>query len=367
MLTEDSRAVTSAPSPSASPSPSAAGAKLRPGSKWGRLLGSSSVDSASDGSTKVAVSRSLSARESLRESAQARATSIPSTNGGGQGNKVVKLTYFLSSFIKKFKVFPKSVKLSPGPASLTRQDTIEEGGEGEVTGQSRDTAHRSSIQLEHKPQPPSERTSKTERDPLLDAHEKERAKERLERNLSLERERQIEMAKARETTSDSYDTGLREQPSTLAQRDLISTVLDMKVDVRLEMQRMSQRISRIEDLLTDLVNRLVVDSSDQSSPGDTTTSQASTVVSPTGTATIAISTSSASLTPSGPNISGVGTGGNGLGPILLRKRRSKAKNRKPPAPAPPMSMQLTESEETRLIDSDIPSTSTSSTRKREFL
>lgn len=104
------------------------------------------------------------------------------------------------------------------------------------------------------------------------------------------------MAKARETTSDSYDTGLREQPSTLAQRDLISTVLDMKVDVRLEMQRMSTRISRIEDLLTDLVNRLVVDSSETSSPGDNNPSQAS-VSSPTGTATICVPSTSDILTP----------------------------------------------------------------------
>jgi potassium voltage-gated channel Eag-related subfamily H member 5 len=119
------------------------------------------------------------------------------------------------------------------------------------------------------------------------------------------------MAKARETTSDNYDTGLREQPSTLAQRDLISTVLDMKVDVRLEMQRMSTRISRIEDLLTDLVNRLVVDSSETSSPGD----QASvSVSSPTGTATISVPTTSGNLTPSGPNSGG----GNGLGPLILR-------------------------------------------------
>lgn len=211
----------------------------------------------------------------------------------------------------KFKVFPKSVKLSPGPASLTRQDTIEEGGEGETTSQTRETAHRASIQLENRPQ------LAADREPIaLEALEKERAKERAkeERNLSLERDRQIEMAKARETTSDSYDTGLREQPSTLAQRDLISTVLDMKVDVRLEMQRMATRISRIEDLLTDLLNRLVVDSSEQSSPGDNTTGQAS-VTSPMGAPTINLPTTSGSLTPSGPNTGG----GNGLGPILLRK------------------------------------------------
>jgi potassium voltage-gated channel Eag-related subfamily H member 5 len=183
------------------------------------------------------------------------------------------------------------------------------------------------------------------------------------------------MAKARETTSDSYDSGLREQPSTLAQRDLISTVLDMKVDVRLEMQRMSQRITRIEELLTELVNRLVIDSSEQSSPGDNLFQQqqqpspsSPTAVSPSTTGTTLVpSTSEQQL--SGPSgvLSGSG-GGNGLGPILLRKRRTRT--RKPPAPAPPPSfVQYTESEQTRLIEqsetSDLPSTS--STRKREFL
>lgn len=66
---------------------SAPASKLRAGSKWGRILGSSSVDSGSDGSAKMAVSRSLSARESLRETSQARSTNAPNANGG-QGNKV---------------------------------------------------------------------------------------------------------------------------------------------------------------------------------------------------------------------------------------------------------------------------------------
>lgn len=150
---------------------------------------------------------------------------------------------------------------------------------------------------------------------MLDSHDKDRARER-ERNLSLERDRQIEMAKARETTSDSYDTGLREQPSTLAQRDLIATVLDMKVDVRLEMQRMSHRISRIEELLTDLVSRIVHDSSDQSSPsGDVIPAIPAIATTPTEVS------SAVTLTVAGTSSSGAG-GGNGLGPILLRYKQN---------------------------------------------
>lgn len=159
----------------------------------------------------------------------------------------------------------------------------------------------------------------------------------------MERERQIEMATSLLTIgSDTYDSGLREQPPTLAQRDLLATVLDMKVDVRLEMQRMSQRMGRIEELMTDLVKRLSQDSSGQSSPNDETVIMAGT----SGTAT----TPPAAVNP------GTSSGGNGLGPILLRKRRSKSRK----APAPPKQS----TEQTRLLDADnLPTTS----RKRDFL
>ncbi|XP_049312077.1 potassium voltage-gated channel protein eag isoform X14 [Bactrocera dorsalis] len=236
-LTEDSRILTTAaaPSPTPSPSPSSGppSARSTRASKWGRLLGSSSVDSASDTSAKVAVSRSLSARESLREStAQARQSSTSSSNGG-QGNKV----------------FPKAPKLQASQAALARQDTIDEGGEIDASPPSRDT-----------------RLVGESGSAAAAAAAALAAKER---NLALERERQIEMASSRATTSDTYDTGLREQPPTMAQRDLIATMLDLKVDVRLEMQRMQQRIGRIEDLLGELMKRLPAhESSGQTTPAD---------------------------------------------------------------------------------------------------
>jgi len=184
-----------------------------------------------------------------------------------------------------------------------------------------------------------------------------------DRNLALERERQIEMASSRATTSDTYDTGLRETPPTLAQRDLIATVLDMKVDVRLELQRMQQRIGRIEDLLGELVKRLAPgtgsgtapdNSSGQTTPGDeicagcgaggggTPTTQApptSVVTSPVDTV---ITISSPGGSGAGAGAGGAGllnpgatavssAGGNGLGPLMLKKRRSKSRK----APAPP--------------------------------
>ncbi|KAL5275143.1 KCNH5 family protein [Megaselia abdita] len=353
-LTEDSRIITmaSVPSPSPSPSPSSGppSARSTRASKWGRLLGSSSVDSASDVSTKVAVSRSLSARESLRESAAQGRQNSSSSSNGGQGNKV----------------FPKAQKLPASQATLARQDTIDEGGEVDSS-------------------PPN--------------------RER-ERNLALERERQIEMASSRATTSCTYDTGLREEPPTLAQRDLIATVLDLKVDVRLEMQRMSQRIGKIEDILQDIFKKLTViqDSSGQTTPGDgidviptilSHTLTLTTAGEPTrtipsmsivGSSSQAGGSGDVAITPTSTatNISAPPTtsqlhvpcsGGNGLGPILLKKRRSKSRK----APAPPKHSQ-TSPEQTRLLEAELiattsstptttsaPSTSTSSKSKREFL
>ncbi|XP_069965608.1 potassium voltage-gated channel protein eag isoform X1 [Bactrocera oleae] len=294
-LTEDSRILTTAaaPSPTPSPSPSSGppSARSTRASKWGRLLGSSSVDSASDTSAKVAVSRSLSARESLREStAQARQSSTSSSNGG-QGNKsVVSLEMGLqiielrdpltnaavaaaaakrvksleslntatatTSWVERkwrririLDVFPKAPKLQASQAALARQDTIDEGGEIDASPPSRDT-----------------RLVGESGSAAAAAAAALAAKER---NLALERERQIEMASSRATTSDTYDTGLREQPPTMAQRDLIATMLDLKVDVRLEMQRMQQRIGRIEDLLGELMKRLPAqESSGQTTPAD---------------------------------------------------------------------------------------------------
>ncbi|XP_053952184.1 potassium voltage-gated channel protein eag isoform X8 [Anastrepha ludens] len=151
--------------------------------------------------------------------------------------------------IRILDVFPKAPKLQASQAALARQDTIDEGGEIDASPPSRETRLIGEVGSA--------------------AAAAAAALAAKERNLALERERQIEMASSRATTSDTYDTGLREQPPTMAQRDLIATMLDLKVDVRLEMQRMQQRIGRIEDMLGELMKRLPTqDSSGQTTPGD---------------------------------------------------------------------------------------------------
>lgn len=139
------------------------------------------------------------------------------------------------------QVFPKTQKLTPTPAALARQDTIDETNEDSKSLR-RQTLERQS----------------TERDGATTTASKS---ERFEKSASTERD-------SSSSRTDTYDNGLREQSNTLAQRDLIATVLDMKVDSQLEMQRMSQRIGRIEDLLMELVTRLSNDSSGLSTPAD---------------------------------------------------------------------------------------------------
>nr|AAA28495.1 potassium channel protein [Drosophila melanogaster] len=286
--------------------------------------------------------------------------------------------------VERTKVLPKAPKLQASQATLARQDTIDEGGEVDSSPPSRDSrvviegAAVSSATVG--PSPPVATTSSAAAGAGVSGGPGSGGTvvaivTKADRNLALERERQIEMASSRATTSDTYDTGLRETPPTLAQRDLVATVLDMKVDVRLELQRMQQRIGRIEDLLGELVKRLAPgassggnapdNSSGQTTPGDeicagcgaggggTPTTQApptSAVTSPVDTV-ITISSPGASGSGSGTGagagsaVAGAGgaglldpgatvvssAGGNGLGPLMLKKRRSKSGK----APAPP--------------------------------
>lgn len=253
-------------------------------------------------------------------------------------------------FLRSTQVFPKSQKLTSAPAALARQDTIDETGEADSRGSKRSERGL----LERQP---------TERDRLLDT-----ASSHFERTLSIEREVTTRVS------SETYDNGLREQSSSLAQRDIIATVLDMKADSRNEMQHMSQRIGRLEDLLTELVKRLSHDSSGLSTPADEVgpgASASAPTVTPTQPTAILVTTASPTAT-AGPAAAtslssscGSISGPASLGPILLRKRRSKSRR----APAPPR----TSPEQTRLLEAETPTATTSTTvaastsRKRDYL
>ncbi|XP_018377223.1 PREDICTED: potassium voltage-gated channel protein eag isoform X2 [Trachymyrmex cornetzi] len=152
-------------------------AKTRPG-KWGRLLGSSSLDTGSEsGTAGDAFKRSLSARDSR-----------PSSSAGTN------------------KVFPKLGKLG--------ERTIEESGDN--------VENQKDAQ---QPQAPQQQT--------LSISSKQLQLRRLE----------------------SYDGGLiTQQPSH--EREVLAAVLEVKVDLKLEVQRVNQRLAKIEDMLQALMNKL---------------------------------------------------------------------------------------------------------------
>ncbi|XP_031626664.1 potassium voltage-gated channel protein eag isoform X3 [Contarinia nasturtii] len=251
---------------------------------------------------------------------------------------------------ERTKVFPKTQKLQPSPAALARQDTIDE------TNEDSKSLRRQALERQVTER---ESSSGTQRD-------------QLEKASSIERE----------TMSETYDNGLREQSSTLAQRDLIATVLDMRVDSRLEMQNMSKRIGRLEDLLTELIKRLTNDSSDLSTPADenipmiTTTFIGSPTTGSTSQSTNIIVTSTASTSAScgipAPPPPSSSSSPVGLGPLLLRKRRSKSRR----APAPPTRSVTSPAcpEQARLLDeaeatasTSTPTSTSAAARRRDFL
>ncbi|XP_012284973.1 potassium voltage-gated channel protein eag [Orussus abietinus] len=155
-------------------------ARPRP-SKWGRLLGSSSLDSGSEvGSAADTFKRSLSARDSR-----------PSSSAGTN------------------KVFPKLGKLSG-----TIEEVSDSGDHAKDQGQS------------------------------LGVDSKQ---------LSLKR-------------FESYDGGLiTSQPSH--DREMLAAVLEVKVDLKLEVQRVNQRLAKIEDMLQNLITKIPVAGTPQASSG----------------------------------------------------------------------------------------------------
>lgn len=177
-------------------------------SKWGRLLGSASLDSGSETSTQAPQSftRSLSAKDTVKD----RPSSSSSGSSGGQptpgsGNKV----------------FPKLQKVSTnsGP-SITRQDTIDE-----------------MVEIE----PPHSR------------------------NLSLRKMQSYDCGLRDPTTASMYQTPLPDPLIAPPEyKELMTNLMDFKVDVKLEIQRLNQKMNRMEELLSELVKKISIDSGSSS-------------------------------------------------------------------------------------------------------
>ncbi|XP_034238294.1 potassium voltage-gated channel protein eag [Thrips palmi] len=287
-------------------------------SKWGRLLGSSSLDSGSEsasGATAPLSGHGPSLAAIGRSSSTAGGSGSASSSGmsSGSGNKV----------------FPKLQKVSapgsssgagsgPGPPgsllpTITRQETIEEVVELEE----RDVGRPSPAHVAATPALPALPA------PVVPAL----------------------------TLTAAPISGVQ-------YKELIGNIMDFKVDVKLEVQRLNQKVSRMEDILSVIASRLetVVASHTPHTPASThehthrTTTTTTTVVAPptslslplpvvvdtSATASTAAESPGAALTPSSSDglSLGLSLAAPTPGSVILKKRRSKSRT-KAAAPAPP--------------------------------
>ncbi|XP_072385478.1 potassium voltage-gated channel protein eag isoform X1 [Diabrotica undecimpunctata] len=187
------------------------------GSKWGRLLGSASLDSGSETSTvPQAFTRSLSAKDPKERPSSSSSGSSGSQLTPGSGNKI---------FPKLQKV---SATSSPG---ITRQDTIDEMGEVE---------------------PPHSR------------------------NLSLRKMQSYDCGLRDPSTASMYQTAVPDAIAPIEYKELMTNLMDFKVDVKLEIQKLNQKLNHVEEMMFELLKRLGPESGSSSqSPNETESKKSS--------------------------------------------------------------------------------------------
>lgn len=308
----------------------AAARPARPGparpSKWGRLLGSSSLDSGSESASGATATVSGTGLAAIGRSSSSGGGSGSASSAGmssGSGNKV---------FPKLQKVSAPGSGLSgsgPGPPghlsghlpTITRQETIEEMVELEE----RDLQPR-----------PGPTTGTAAAGPATSAASATAAVPALAQGLA---------PGAAPISGVQY-------------KELIGNIMDFKVDVKLEVQRLNQKVSRMEDILSVIASRLetVVASHTLHTPASTThehthrTTTTTTVTAPPASLSLplpaVVDTSvTASTESSAPAPAVTPSTSDGLSPglslaaptpgsVILKKRRSKSRT-KAAAPAPP--------------------------------
>lgn len=340
-------------------------------SKWGRLLGSSSLDSGSESvnsnNNTAGIQRSMSARDHMtgtsKDKAQSSLTgagSNTSTNGAatGSGNKVFPK-------LQKVTTTTSTPPTAVAPPQITRQDTIEESVELEDRGVANNTASTNLRKVDS-----------------YDSGILRSCDQRLNEASS------GGLVLYQQPTVTSAPSGI----AVAEYKEIISNIMDFKVDVKLEVQRLNQRVGRMEELLTELVSRL----GQGANVGNSTTSSAASQSPPQETEAGGAETAQAvgtvqtqkklasSRVPSGGTGEGTSTSVTGVGSIILRKRRSKSRT-KAAAPGVPIttstsgtSPRTSPTEVTRMLDdqdqaaaaatsaSPLPSTSKSEDDKRQF-
>ncbi|XP_073982982.1 potassium voltage-gated channel protein ether a go-go isoform X2 [Rhodnius prolixus] len=251
-------------------------------SKWGRLLGSS-LDSGTETSSAASVTRTHSVRDSPAKTSGGSSAGGGGGSNGGSGNKV---------FPKLQKVTAASSSLVP--TTMSRQDTIEE-----------------IVELEDRHRPTNLRKFDSYDSGIIKSDQK------------------------------LNETPFRPQPAAATPaeyKEIMTNIMDFKVDVKLEVQKLNQKVARMEELLTEVLSRL----------GSASPSSASGAEGGTARNTTAVvgSTNGAAVASNEPR-----TQGGELGALVLRKRRSKSRTKGtapsvPPRTSPTEPRPATEPEQT---------------------
>lgn len=296
-------------------------------SKWGRLLGSSSLDSGSESmnsnNNTTAIQRSVSARDHTsgnkdRVQSLSGTGSNTSTNGAalGSGNKV----------------FPKLQKLTSSttttpttvvPPQTTRRDTIEEIAEFEDHEGTKRVAGTNLRKVD-----------------LYDSGILHSCDQRLNEAST------GSLVLYQRPVVTPAPPGI----AAAEYKEIISNIMDFKVDVKLEVQRLNQKVGHMEELLTELLSRFSQTAPVGNSAASSASSQSPPQEAEEGTETQQVAgatqpqkrparvTSVMTGVPSVSSSAGAGEGtsasGTGIGSIILRKRRSKSRT-KAAAPAVP--------------------------------
>ncbi|KAL0266809.1 UNVERIFIED_CONTAM: hypothetical protein PYX00_009253 [Menopon gallinae] len=331
-------------------------------SKWGRLLGSSSVDSGSEmpSTGTSGQQRSSSATGNGKEGSKPGQTNGGGTNGNngnghpppqGSGNKV----------------FPKLQKVSSTSTSgavITRQDTIEELVE---LDDSRTVARA----ITSAPTPTGAAGSSLRKiDTIIDTRQTPslRKVESYDSGLikSVDQKSEKEMGFASEGAGTPVTVLPSQQILPNAEyKEIMSNIMDFKIDVKLEVQRINQKIGRVEELLNDLLGRLgdAAQRTDEDGEFFARGGGQQRCIKVTARASSAIGVSSTTI-PSGAGerpytAGGTSDGSSSVGSIILRKRKSKTRTKSAaPAvptqqpPAPPAETAATPTDEEREKDEE---------------
>jgi potassium voltage-gated channel Eag-related subfamily H protein len=312
----------------------------------------------------------MSARDHTNGSSKDKVQSLPSSAGGntstivttaGSGNKVFPK-------LQKVTTTTSTPLTAVAPPQITRQDTIEE-----------------IVELEDRAG--ASRTASTNL----------RKVDSYDSGILRSCDQRLNEASSGGLVLYQQPTGTPAQLGIAATeyKEIISNIMDFKVDVKLEVQRLNQKVGRMEELLTELVSRLgqtaPVGNSTASSASSQSPPQETEVGSETQQAVVQkklASTRVPSAVTGVPSVSssvgtgeGTSTSGTGVGSVILRKRRSKSRA-KAAAPAVPTttsasgtSPRTSPTETTRMLEdqdqgaevaSSLPSTSKGEDEKRQF-